>query len=238
MGRRWIQVGGGAGVAAIAVALATFPLLGSSPDSSASAAKIGDYVVHHRDQLTAVGLMVTASAVLFAWFVATYGWVLHRNDRETPLGFLTVVTGAGVVGLIVWDGITDVAMAFLSHQPSAAGSAAMTQLYQFENGIVMPGAVGLVEAAFLAAVTAAAFRGAAGTRRLGYLWAVLAVLSAAGGIAALSTVNGGMNSPLSFAPLFGISLTAVVLGIGMLRDRLVVAVVGGERTPQEAAVTV
>ena len=219
MGRRWIQLGGGAGVAAIVVALATFPLLGSSPDSSGSAAEIGVYVTEHQDQLTAVGLMVTLSAVLFAWFVATFGWLLHRNEEGTPLGFLTLVTGSAVVVLIVFDGLLDVAMAFLSHQANAPQSAAMTELYQLENGIVMPGAVGLVVAAFLAAVAAAAFRAVAGVSWSGYLWSALAAMSAAGGVIALTTVDGGMSSPVSFAPLFGISLSSVVLGISLLRLR-------------------
>jgi len=212
-----MQLGGGAGVAAVVVALATFPLLGSSPDSSASAAQIGAYVSQHQNQLTAVGVMVTVSAVLYGWFAATYGWLLHSSARDTPLGFLSGVTGAVIAGLLVWDGILDVAMAFLSHQPSAAQAATMTGLYQLENGIVMPGAVGLVAAAFLGTAAAAAFRAVAGARRLGYLWAVLAVLSAAGGLIALSTVNGGMSSPLSFAPLLAVSLAAVVLGVGMMR---------------------
>lgn len=218
MDRRWIQLGGAAGVVGIVVALATFPLLGTSPDSTASATQIGDYVLHHQHQDIAVGLMVTVTAVLFSWFVATYGWMLHHNDPESPLGLLAVVTGTGLVALTVWDGILDVAMAFLSHQSSAVHSGAMTEMYQLENGIVMPGAFGLVETAFLATVAVAAFRGITGARRLGYLWTALAVLSAAGGVIGLSTVNGGMSSPVSFAPLFGISVSAVVLGVGMLRD--------------------
>lgn len=220
MARRWIQLGGAAGVAGVVVALATFPLLGTSPDSSASATKIGDYVVHHQHQGTAVGLMVVLTAVLLGWFFATYAWVLHGNDRETPLGSVTVVTGAGLVALGVWDGILDVAMAFLSHQPSAVHSGAMVEMYQLENGIVMPGAFGLVAAAFLAAMAAAAFRGIAGPRWLGVLGSVLAVLSAAGGVVALTTINGGMSSPLSFAPLVGISLSALILGVAMLRERI------------------
>jgi hypothetical protein len=220
MDRRWIQVGGAAGIAGIVVALGTFPLLGTSPDSSASVAQMGDYVLRHQRPLTAVGVMVVVSAVLFAWFVASYGWWVHQAIPDAPLGLLTVVTGTAVAGLIVLDGFLDVAMVFLSHQSStSAHSPAMTDLYQLENGIVMPGAVGLVGAAFLASVAVAAWRAVAGTRRWAYVWAALAMLSAAGGVIALCTVNGGMSSPLSYAPLFGVSLATVVIGVVMVRGK-------------------
>jgi hypothetical protein len=235
MARRWIRLGGGAGVVAVVVALASFPLNGSSPDSSASPVKIGDYVLHHQHQLTATGLLAVLSAALLTWFFASYAWLLHRNDPETPLGFVAAVSGAGLVAVLVADGMLDVAMSFLSHQSAAVHSSAMTELYQVENGVVVPGAFGLVAAAFLVAVAAAAFRGVAGVRWVGYLASVLAPLAAAGGVVGLTTLGGGMSSPLSFAPAFGISLTALVLGVGMLRDQFADVVLGDGRR-QEATV--
>lgn len=238
MERRWIQVGGCAGVVGVAVSLATFSLLGSSPESSASATSIGDYVLHHQGRTTAVGVMVTVSAALIAWFVGTYSWVLHRNDRQTPLGFASLVTGGALVMLLIWDGLLDVAMSFLSHQASAAHSSTMTELYQLENGVVMPGAFGLIPAALLVAIAAAGWRGIAGGPVVGGVSAVLGVLSAAGGIIGLTTMNGGMSSPVSFAPAAGISVMTLVLGIGMLRHPPVDVVAADDGRREAAAATV
>jgi MFS family permease len=201
---------------------------GSSPTSSASAAAIGDYVVQHQGHYTAVGLMVVLSATLFGWFVATYSWVVQREAGETPLGLVALVTGCGLVALLAWDGILEVALAFLSHEGSAVHSPAMTELYQLENGVVMPGAYGFVAAAFLVAVAAAAFAGV-GARPVGYFASLLAVLSAAGGVSGLSTVDGGTSSPVSYAPAVATVLITLVLAVGLLRRPGVDVRTSGER---------
>lgn len=216
MSGRWVQLGGAAGVAGVVVAASTFAFAGSGPKSSASAVTIGDFMAAHQGAYKATGLMVVLGAAILMWFIASYAWVLHREEPETPLGLIALLAGAGFLIVLTLDGIVDVALAFVSTSSTAVHSAVMLELYQLDS-IVMPGAAGFVAAVLLAVVAVAAWRGSVGARWLGYLSGILAVLSAAGSVAGLTSVDGGSSSPVSFAPATGTSIVVLILGVVMMR---------------------
>lgn len=217
MSRLWVRVGGAVGIGGVLVVLATIPMQGSSPKTSASATVIGDFVAAHQAQYKATGLMVVLAAALASWLLATYAWLLHRERRDAPLGLIALLAGSGVVLVLACDGALEVALSFLSGQPSTVHSPVMVELYQLFNGVVMPGVAGFFVAAWLVAVAAAAFQQVVGPRWLGYLSGVLATASVAGGASGLTSIDGGTSSPVSYAPAIGFTGVVLILSVVLLR---------------------
>jgi hypothetical protein len=217
MRNRWIRAGGIAGIAGILAALATVPMVGSSPKSSAPVAELTHYAIQHQDRLRLIGLLVVLSAALLAWFAATFSWVLLDRERGSPLGFLAALLSAGMVTLLALDGILEVALSFTGHRGPGPDSG-LSVIYLLENGIVMPGAYGLFTAAFLVVVAVAAFRGLVVRAWVGYLSLVLALLSAAAGCVALTTIDGGTSSAVSFSPAIATVVVTMIVAIGLLRE--------------------
>jgi hypothetical protein len=214
----WMRAGGLAGIAGVVVGLATFPMVGSSPKSSASVSVIASYVARHQTGLRLVGVLVVLASALLSWFAGTFVWDLFDRDRRSPVGVIALLGASGMVMFLAWDGMLEVALSFAARQGVGTGSV-VSVLYTLENGVVMPGAYGFLVAVFLVAVAAAALRGIVLSAWVGYLSLLLAGLSVAGGSMGLSSIDGGMSSPVSYAPVVATSVVPVIIAVGLLRRR-------------------
>jgi len=216
MADTWVRTTGAVGFAGVAAAVATIPFAGSSPKSSSNATAIAAYVVAHQAQLRTAGLLVVVSAALFLWFAGSYAWLLHRRDNRSPLWVIALGASVAMTGLLLWDGLLSVAMSYLSRGRVDSSSALVAE-YELWNGVVMPGGFGFVMTVFLVATAVSAFRGVIGGKGVGYLAATLALLTVVSGVGGLTTVDGGTNSPVSFAPAASMAIVVVTLSLIFVR---------------------
>jgi hypothetical protein len=179
---------------------------------------IASYVARHQTGLRLVGVLVVLASALLSWFAGTFVWDLFDRDRRSPVGVIALLGARGMMMFLAWDGMLEVALSFTARQGVGTGSV-VSVLYTLENGVVMPGAYGFLVAVFLVAVAAAALRGIVLSAWVGYLSLLLAELSVAGGSMGLSSIDGGMSSPVSYAPVVATSVVPVIIAVGLLRRR-------------------
>jgi hypothetical protein len=213
--RRWIQLGGVAGIASCLILVAAGIAGGSPPGANDGAAKITQYLADHRDAVLTQSVLDVAGSALALWFVGTLARLLQTRDQRSPLGLIMLAAGAAMTSLAAFDGLTLTALEFLSKQGGLTDAALVQTFFDFQNGIIMPGAFGLVAAVFFVAAGVAMIRHAFAAPWLGWASLAFAVLSVVSGIIGLTMTNGGTTA-LSFFPAIGFVVIGIVSGVFML----------------------
>jgi hypothetical protein len=220
--RRWIQVGGAAGVVAAALEVAAGVVAGGAPSGSATTAEVTTYLSAHRSGILAQTVLAVAGLAFGAWFLGTLARLIQTRDSRSPLGLIALVGGTAALAVAAFDGLTLTTLEFVSEQGGPADPALTRAFFDLQNGIVMPGAFGLIITVFLVAVGVAILRRTFAARWLGWLSIVFSALSVLSGLLGLTLKNGG-TTPFSYFPAIGFGVIAIASGIYMLRDRVDVA---------------
>jgi hypothetical protein len=212
-----VRAGGIAGILTTALGIGSFVAAGNSPDSTASVKDISQYLVQSRGGIVASAVLLILAGAVLCYFNATLASLVRERTGEGALSTMIVISGAIMVSLLVWDGLPVLALAFTAGQPGGLGDgAAMRALYELENGIIMPGAFGVLAAAFLVTTAVAALRGAFAARWFGYLLLAFAAVSMVGAVLGLTQASGGSASPLSYAPAFVTFPAILIAGVFMV----------------------
>ena len=217
IGRRWVQAGGMAGIAAFIVTVASFSIQGNVPASSSSVAQITNYVTSHRSSVLAGTVLAVVIAALILWSAGTLARLVHARDEQSPLGMIALAAGAGIALILSLDGITLTALEFVSRQGGVVNPSLTRVLFELQNGIIMPGAFGCVAAVWLVAVGVAAVRGIFAAPWLGWLSFVFAALAAAGSLLGLTSLDGG-TSVFGYLPAIGSGVILLFSSIFMVRE--------------------
>jgi hypothetical protein len=217
IGRRWVQAGGGAGIAAFIVITAGFSTNGSLPASNASATQIANYLTSHRSSVLVGTALTVVAAGLILWFAGTLARLLHARDQHSPLGLIVLGAGVGMAVITSLDSLTLTALEFLSKQGGLTDPAVTRTFYDLQNGIIMPGAFGCIAAVMLAAIGASAVRRIFAAPWLGWLSFLFAALAVTGSLVGLTSTSGG-TSAFGFMPAVGSGVILLISSIFMVRD--------------------
>ena len=217
IGRRWLQVGGIAGIAAFVVITASFSTAGNLPASNSSVTQIANYLTSNRSSVMIGTALTVVAAGLILWFVGTLARLLHARDEHSPLGLIVLGAGVGMAMITSLDSLTLTALEFLSKQGGLTDPAVTRSFYDLENGIIMPGAFGCIAAVFLIAVGVAAVRRMFAAPWLGGLSFLFAALAVVGSLLGLTSTDGG-TSVFGFMPAIGSGVILLIASVFMLRD--------------------
>jgi hypothetical protein len=213
--RRWVQIGGLAGVLGCLVLVGSAFTVNNTLSSNSTTDQIQSYLTSNKNGVLAETLLTVIAMALFLWFTATLVQLLHERDPRSPLGFIVLVSGLAMAITSSLDGLPLTALVFLSKQGTPSDPSLVRAFYDLENGIIMPGVFGFLAAIFLAAFGIAVIRHVFASAWLGWLSVGFAALAVVGGAAGLMSTGGG-TSIFGFFPL-GSVLVILITSIFMVR---------------------
>jgi hypothetical protein len=216
--RRWIQVGGTAGIVAAVLEVAAGVVAGGGPSGNAPTAEVTTYLSAQRSGILTQTVLAVAGLAFVAWFLGTLARLIQTRDPRSPLGLIALVGGTAALAIAAFDGLTLTALEFVTEQGGLTDPALTRAFFDLQNGIVMPGAFGLIIAVFLVAAGLAILRRTFAARWLGWLSIAFSALSVFSGLLGLTLKNGG-TTPFSYFPAIGFGFVAIGSGIYMLRDQ-------------------
>jgi hypothetical protein len=172
--KKWEQVGGGAGIVAVAMFVVAMALPGTiQPEDSAG--EIRQFMIDNRDQMLAQAALVAGGVLLFLLFLATFRNVLRRTEVET--GELSaIMSGSALVALTMI--LTAVAVSAGVVYRSATAIDPTLARVVFDAVTVVFAFVGIPTAVFAGTAAVLMRRSAAFPAWMPALAAVAAVLNA------------------------------------------------------------
>jgi hypothetical protein len=160
------------GVAFVVTLIAVFAIVGSTPDSHDSIAKVAAFYAKHHSKLETAGFLIAIPAALFALFMGAVRQRLRRADSGSVAASTAALAGGTIAaGGLMLFGTTQVALADGAGHVTASG---LQTLNVIANNSFEPAIGGF--GVFLLAAGVAILQAATLPRAMGYVAIVLGVL--------------------------------------------------------------
>ena len=233
--KRWIQLGGLAGIIYVAASLVGEFIAPSSPNLNASIATITAYFTGHRHAVMA-GQIIMAGGFAFAlWWLGTLGHTFGKlGERRDPLGWIAVTAGVASATLALVSNSPMTLLAILAAQPNGLANGPVVRAV-FDLPPIFGGVSLVLFAAFASSLgIGAARRGMVGSW-LGWLGFVVGIAAGVGGGAQLALGGPSAMNTVYTAGLIGFAIVVLILSVQMLRGRTAIGPKGneGEFVPSE-----
>lgn len=209
---KWERAAGAGGILFVVLALVSAFLPGSPPMTSDPAKDIAKYFTDHDDairQATFLGIIATLPLV---WWAAA---ICRRLGRATGNARLGVMAAVGVAIGAVASGISGIVFAVVA-MVGVGGSGGLTGTkFFYVLGTNMMAMVAIGTALLVGSVSAGILRTGMMPKWLGWLGALVALLSVGGSLISVSGNDAVLG--LLFASFLGFSLWLLIVSIVMLR---------------------
>jgi hypothetical protein len=217
--RRWIQLGGWAGILSLVLTLAGEIPFVSDADTLVNAplSTLVEYYSSHANQVITGVIILALASVLFMWFFgAAYQWLRAAGAADDPLPAVLLASGSVVTALFLVERVPQAMLALMAGQAGGLSPDPSVRALA-DMQAVLTSAVLLAWTVVALSLSFALVRRGVVSAWLAWVGVVSAALFLGTGVASYAVIgNDSLDLPLHLAD-FGLAVVVVVACVRMIR---------------------